>query len=338
MKVDNIHPYPFMYFPNISPDGTSFTTFLMKGTFEIDTKNEILIESKEQSPIEVSDRFRGDPAWTSLEYESDLAPFKPATDICVIGKAYSPKGLPAKSWLCGIEVGALKKSVRVTGPRFWKKEENESWSLTDPDPCTEVELSFENAYGGGFQTEDGPITYEENPSGKGFIHVDHQDEITTLPAPQIEDVDEPIAAFDEQYAPQSFFPVAKAWLPRRDRAGTYDEKWRKNKYPNLPNDFDYRFYNCASEGMVYPGFLKGNEHIILEHMNPKKENIQFQLPEKYFLTECRRADGEIEHPLMALDTLFIDTEKYMVLILWRGVTQGSPEEIERSQINQLHVK
>lgn len=327
-----------MYFQNISPDGTVFTTFLMKGTFEIDINSEVLKEAKKQTPIEVSDRFRGDPAWTSLLYESDLAPFKPATDICVLGKAFSPEGLPAKSWECGIEVGVLKKTVRVTGPRFWEKEENGSWSLTDPEPCTEVDLSFENAYGGSIQTDDNSIACETNPSGKGFTDGNPQDEITRLPAPQIEDVNNPIVDFGAQHTPCCFSPVAKAWLPRRLHAGTYDEGWKKHKYPCLPDDFNYRFYNFAPEDLVYPGFLKGDEHVILENMCLSKDVLNFRLPEDYFLIFCKLKNEEVVTLPLILDTLVVNLIKNRVTILWRSTINSKPEDMLSLDMHKLTIK
>ena len=34
----------------------------------------------------------GDPEWSTVQYESELAPYKVATDVVVIGKAYAPRG------------------------------------------------------------------------------------------------------------------------------------------------------------------------------------------------------------------------------------------------------
>src|SRR5271166_5691319 len=36
----------------------------------------------------------GDPESSTVQYENELAPFKPAADIVVIGKAYAPAGEP----------------------------------------------------------------------------------------------------------------------------------------------------------------------------------------------------------------------------------------------------
>ena len=36
----------------------------------------------------------GDPEWATVQYESELAPYKPAVDVVVIGKAYAPGGVP----------------------------------------------------------------------------------------------------------------------------------------------------------------------------------------------------------------------------------------------------
>ena len=47
------------------------------------------------APLRLIDQYYddGDPEWSTVQHESELAPYKAATDVVVIGKAYAPRGV-----------------------------------------------------------------------------------------------------------------------------------------------------------------------------------------------------------------------------------------------------
>ena len=47
---------------------------------------------------------------------------------------------------------------------------------------------------------------------------------------------------DGQVPPMAFGPIGRAWQPRPNYAGTYDQKWLDERFPFLPDDFDERYY------------------------------------------------------------------------------------------------
>ena len=55
---------------------------------------------------------------SSYKYEPEIALFKPATDVVLIGHAHPPGG-GATQVDVGIKVGPVQKVARVFGDRFW---------------------------------------------------------------------------------------------------------------------------------------------------------------------------------------------------------------------------
>ena len=71
----------------------------------------------EQDPEVLAPKYRGDPAASSLLYDSDFYLTKPTTDVLLHGHAYAPGG----SRLSGGRDdagGRHGKSLRVTGDRL----------------------------------------------------------------------------------------------------------------------------------------------------------------------------------------------------------------------------
>jgi hypothetical protein len=311
--------------------GADHWVFVLKGTFLIG-EDEALHAAPDQAPILDADAYRGDPATSSLRVESDVTPLKPRSDVQIDAVARSPDGAPARAWIVRARVGAIDKRLRVTGPRRWERGRL-GYTLTDPEPCTEVPIVYERAFGGVFRAGDRVEALEENPVGVGFVPADAQPSEAILPAPQIEDPDDPIGTLGAAHTPQGLGPIARGWQPRYARCGTLDEAWRAERWPALPVDFDAAFYNGAHPDLVYPGYLRGDEEVVLEGVDPRP--LRFTLPavRVALFAGPRR---EIPDPL--LDTLFIDVPARRVIITWKamfpvdgdlhvlGVWAGRPRE------------
>ena len=66
-------------------------------------------------------------------------------------------------------------------------------------------------------------------------------------------------------------------MPRLAFAGTYDDKYRKERAPALPKDFSYRVFNGAHPDLQIDGYLDGNETVNLVNVGPQAQ-LNFQLP------------------------------------------------------------
>ena len=178
-------------------------------------------------------------------------------------------------------------------------------------------IKYELAYGGTYHSEDGEVRYEPNPVGRGFVDLRRIGRDTFIPAPQVELPDEPIRGLDRQYQPAGFGPVAKHCLPRRRLCGTPDEKWKAERWPRRPLDFDFTYYNCASDGLRYHGMLKGDENVVLDGLAAEGQ-IAFRLPGLDLLVFSVDRRDRLSLTPLVLDTLHIDCQKRSVGLTWRA--------------------
>src|SRR5262249_40052224 len=154
------------------------------------------------------------------------------------------------------------KSLRVTGPRAWVRKGGD-WQLEDPEPVAEVPLRYEHAFGGIWKSNWGEEhIFHENPVGTGFIEGDVPGDVDRWPAPQIESPDDPVGELGKRYKPEGLGPIARSWQPRLGRAGMFDAEWQRTRWPELPLDFEFSFYNAAHPDLICSVFLRGDEEVV----------------------------------------------------------------------------
>ncbi len=171
---------------------------------------------------------------------------------------------------------------------------------------------------------------ENNPLGKGYITPWYSaaKQAVSYPAPQITDPRAPLTGerFAELIAGKAdlnapsfqaagFGFTGRTWQPRRALAGTYDDIWLKERHPNLPADFDFRYWNAAPHDQQIP-FPQLPISVELAGFSPSG-GIHFSFPEHLAFVLLRFTDGVIVPVNMNLDTLHIDADKLDVTVCWR---------------------
>ncbi len=315
MELRNHTPFAPLAFKSRDKDGRAYDVVVVKATYDLVEDRRLKI-AREPEPITTSDQYYGEPNSTSVWRASDLAPFKPRTDVVVIGSAHAPRGVPAPSWLVEVRLGEARKVLRVHGPRWWRRSMGMFWALADPEPCLEVPIRYELAYGGVFGEGAEAQVCEENPVGVGHVVGNVPRELRELPAPRIEDAREPIAEFGRAYAPAGLGWIGRAWLPRRALAGTYDERWQREKWPLSPDDWDDAFYNAAHPDLILPEHLSGGEPFSALAMTPRG-GASFTVPTEKVDVRFRYRSGEIVTYGTSLDTLVVDLRMDRVLLVFR---------------------
>src|SRR5690242_6402958 len=86
MQLINETPYPGQLVVTPDPDGAETLTAVLKATWSLASN----AAAEEQVPLVLGDTFHGEPGESSPRLETDLAPFKPATDVVLLGHAYPP--------------------------------------------------------------------------------------------------------------------------------------------------------------------------------------------------------------------------------------------------------
>jgi hypothetical protein len=336
-SVDNLTPFAFGSSFAMDEDGGPLFLPILMATFRFSASCVAVAEVP--IPVNHGGEFWGEPGISSYKYEPQTAFMKPATDIVLIGHAY-PLASTATESAVRLCVGSLEKTVRVIGDRYWVKTFG-TISMTFPEPFERIPLIYENAFGGWDRRHIDPDEHRfdpRNPVGIGFRSKHGQFE-EGVRLPNLEDPRYPISNYDDTPPPAGFGFISPEWQPRASFAGTYDETWMKERMPLLPNDFDRRFFNAASSGLVAPGYLRGDEPVLIENASPHG-TLSFNLP-GVPPPQCRvqlvgRQDAQIP---MLLDTVTINTDEDLLLLLWRGYlpVQNGPHDVVSIKISSEGV-
>jgi hypothetical protein len=260
----------------------------------------------------------------------------------------------------------LEKRIRVQGQRQFQ-EGLLGWKASKAEAVKCVPLKWEHAFGGNtlVRDESGAEILNEawfaNPVGCGWRHPKwisalgkaKQKVPKSLMAPQLFYPDDVIGELDQtktpedadtarkmaafirekaRHRPAGLGYVGKSWAPRLALAGTYDERWQGERWPYLPKDFDFRYWNGAPEdqqiGFPEPGLTLELSCL----MNPEKsgrDTVFVQLPAHRAFVLARLGGLSLPFP-MQVDTVVIDTEAMRIDLVWRtGILRSlEPEKLE----------
>lgn len=267
-----------------------------------------------QVPIELAGTHHGDPPHSSPRLESPIAFMKPTTDVVLLGHAHAQTA-QTNELLVGLRIGPLQKTVRVTGDRTLSKALGR-YTISRAQAFETLPLIYERAFGGTDRREaqNGVIRCEvRNPVGRGFRDrkLPEDDEVQL---PNIEDPAHLFENYGDTPPPAGFGFLAPHWQPRAAFAGTYDEAWSASRKPLLPHDFDRRFFNAASPGLIAPSYLRGDESAVIANASPEGR-IDLKLPDTA-TPMCYaelRGRKQIEQSLL-LDTIIIDLDARILLM------------------------
>lgn len=272
-------------------------------------------------PLVMADQFYGEPGESALRYGSDFARFKPRCDVLFDACAHAPEGKAVKQMDVEVQVGAMKKRIRVHGPRRWQRVLGLT-QMGDAEPFTTMPLHYGLAFGGTRWYAKGKERLCEallaNPAGLGYAGSKTAGQVHGEPAPSLEDPKKAVSSPTSKAPPHALSGIARHWSPRRELAGTYDQRWREEVFPLLPEDFDEAFHQVAprDQQIDYP---KGGEAVKLDGLVKGNGTLEFRLPELDWLGMrlLDRADIPIDLQVH-VDTLLFETERGRFSVIWRA--------------------
>ncbi len=274
-------------------------TVCVKGTFALVHGREARIAETQDAIDE--DRFYADNARGSLWYPSDLVPFKPRADVLVVGHACAPGGRAVDALVARFTVGDLSKSVGVIGDRVWV-EGADGLEPGHPAPFPRMPLRYERI-----------AKSAANPIGFDLA----RPPVAGAPAlPNFESIDDVVRGGSTL----GFGPIPPTWPARRNLLQGAAAAWAASRDGPAPPGFDFGFYNAAPRDQQIE-LLRASSKIVLENLHPDLPRIETRLPAvrpKAFLVEPgsdRTADIA-----MRCDTLWIDADRGVVAVTWRGLT------------------
>jgi hypothetical protein len=338
----------FTIIPTTDEAGRSIFAVLVKRSYAIRPGKAVQLE--QPRPFVQVDVYYddGDPETSTVKYEADLAPYKLATDVVLIGRAIAPKGKPVPQLDVVLEIGSYKKMLRVTGDRRCIFRENRTPSFTDPEMFSEMEIRYERAYGGKDERSrpELPFYYPRNHQGTGVVLRNVRDAVEGLHLPNVEDPHDLLTPervvlgeperWNQQPLPQGLGWFQKTWYPRCSFVGSVpgfvdpDEVMREEELGLVPKGqvalarrfklprYDVRFNNGASLGLALP-FLKGNEAIRLTQLMPEGE-LKFDLPGEAPRITLDIGPGETELKTV-LHTVCMRMEAMEMDLVWRGALE-----------------
>jgi len=261
----------------------------------------------EQMPVTAADEHFGDPASSSVRYEAQIAMEKRRVDVLVNGTAYAPGARPTPALVAELHAGEIHKRVRVIGDRF-----RMPGGPSSPKPFLTMPVIYERAYGGTDTRASDPakhLVWRQNPVGLGFRGVrSHMAEVLTE-FPNLE----PVGSSMEG-PPAGFGIVGRAWSPRLEWAGKFDEAWLANRWPLLPLDFDMR-HNQAAQPDQQTETLRTGDPLRLVNFSPGGV-WECEMPSMDLPAWLIREDG-IEESKPRLDTILLEPDQRRVLLTWR---------------------
>ena len=303
--------------------GAEVWLVVVKGTFLINPAGTTEV-ADEQVEVCRLPTYRGEPAKSSLLYDMDLVHTKPTTDILLHGHAYAPQGKPTTQVDVAMVVGNVEKTLRVFGDRRWNVG-SLSIGLSNPEPFLKMPITYERAFGGTDQKSDNPKKHSwdrRNPVGTGFAvessHLAGQCAQTwSTPSRCLLGNNRGLLASDR----------LREWSPRAELAGTYDEKWEKERSPLLPDDFKEQFYLCAPEDQQARAYLQGGESVELRNLTPGG-SLRFDLPQEVLGFRTYFLDGELVHHRAKLHTVILEPDVPRVLMVWHTMLPCHPKVLK----------
>jgi uncharacterized protein YjbI with pentapeptide repeats len=235
----------------------------------------------------------------------DAAMPKARGEVLVCGSAHCVGGARAAADVT-VTVDALEKRLRVVGDRVWR-----GGAMTAPAPFAEMPVTWERAYGGpGFLP---------NPLGVGAAAAREGGAL-----PNIEDPRRMITHPTDRPAPAGLLPLDPMVPQRASRAGTYDDRWLRERFPGLADDIDWSYFNVAPEDQWLPGFFRGDEAFSVAGMHPEEPVVSGRLPDlvaRAFVTKREPSGERFEELAMRAETLWLFPAARCGILIWRGTVR-----------------
>jgi hypothetical protein len=219
MKIENETPFAVTALPACDRNALETMTAIVQGTYRIAGPRVLELAGEQPAP--------------SLAEEWIGVPYKPGTDVLLLGRACDPGGGKPRKVRVGLTVGRLSKKANIK-------------------------------------------------SG------------------------EPLDGFGA---------TPREAKPRRALAGTYDERWQRERAPLLPEDFDERFFLAAFPELVAVPHLIGDERVIAEGVS-MLGTLDLRLPGLRLQVEVF-VGREADRGPALLDTVVLEPEVEHLTLVWR---------------------
>lgn len=292
-------------------DGAWTLTVCVRGTFSLVHGREAVL-AEAQEPV-TGDRYYkngGGIRGASLYAASEIVPYKPRADVLLVGSAFAPEQTPVDALIARITVEELDKSIGIIGDRRWSPGPD-GLEPSAPVPFRSMPLRYERA-----------TRAPDNPVGFDLASTPVQGE---LALPNFEAVDD---APDAGHT-LGFGPVSPSAATRRALLQPDGLAWvMEGAKGPMPRGFDFAFYNAAPRDQQID-LLRHSTTIVLENLHREHARFVAKLPHVRPRTFLVSGDAEVGLEVaLRCDTLWIDTDRALMSLSWRGLLGIGTAEAE----------
>lgn len=270
----------------------------------------------------LQDSMHGDISWdhnpqASLFAPSDYVPYKPKIDVIFSGRAFAPGNTPSDALMPRMQVGHLRKALRISGPRVWMDGPS-GLGPSVPERFTTAPLRYELAAMVG-----------ENLSGIQQVGS------AGWPLPRIEVAEPP----PDVVLTPGFGPLPIRWRADRhqlNEAGFTFVRRMRSQHAQAPENFPFSIFNCAPAEQQIDA-IESAPAIVLEHVSRKHPRLESRLPvirpRAFVTTKGSSTNDEVD---MRLDTIFIDGVRLVAVLSWRGSIPIPSQDVD-SAISRIVI-
>lgn len=234
-------------------------------------------------------------------------------DLFVIGSLWQPGARPDTELTAEIRIGErFLRRVTAIGDRRWIRQDGSLVPGT-PEPFVSMPLSYDRAFGGAVETENGPCAWPPNPAGKGFYLTPEQAE--AQPLPNLEDPEHRIVSIADHPEPMATGPYPAEGSLRVESAVELDleseNPGMKRIRPLVFNRAHPRMILAPSDTPQY------GEVVEITHASADGA-LRFQMPELAFHARVDLESRNYLFPLH-LDQIAVLLEERRVVLGYRVV-------------------
>ena len=310
-------------------EGKELWIVVIKACFDIQPAGRLDI-SENQQEIFHAPVYNFEPGSSSVKYDSDFVIKKPATDVILNGQAWSEKGRVTRLE-AAMQVGSVNKELVVTGDRTWRGDILNTKSLIMP--FKSMPIVYERTYGGTDTTHKNTKKHQSfpaNPVGTGFAL-----KASGLRGKKVPNIRYKNRRFLKKNSPAGFGIISRYWEPRISFGGTYDDKWKKERKPFLPEDYDLKYNQQTPEDQQVKGYIKGGEPVLLKNLHPDG-TLSFNIPGIDVLCKTR-LDGAYIKQNPDIYTIIIEPDENRLIMVWHTALECHKKDhlIEKTIIEYL---
>lgn len=315
MDVVSRCPLPASGFVWQSQDGRHVQTIVVKATFVL-APGQSYLAAEQRAPNEEDEHWNGDPA-RSVVAPSDRVPYKLRADVMLVGHAFAPGRRPVRSLMVRLAVGDVDKCIEVWCDRMFRVRDGQ---LLEGQGFTKMPLCWERAAGGADTNNPVGVRLDAPPDMYGRVTVPN------LQPPGIH-----VSRPSDTFAPVCFAPIGRNWPGRALRLGPLAGKFPQPGWEErpLPEGLDPAYFQAAPPDQQVES-IRPDECIILENLHAEHPRLVTHLPGLRPRAVVERATGGHEDVPLVADTLWIDTDRGVCAVVWRGrVGLRDPKEMGR---------